>query len=163
MATFAQQVCEITDAIRARLDQIALSPRARDDIDSLTDSLETLARVHSFGAEGFDWSAYGLTRLESRMCEYLRVAKRVISRGELHEAMYYDRAAGEEPLPKIIDVHISHIRPKLARFGSPHNIETVRGSGYKLVRREDYTPPPKGGAGNEQRVAALRALQSLRA
>jgi two-component system response regulator CpxR len=55
----------------------------------------------------------------------LRSAGRVVSRDELAQKLYKRQAT---PFDRAIDVHISHLRKKLA--GSHEMIRTVRGVGY---------------------------------
>jgi two-component system response regulator CpxR len=58
---------------------------------------------------------------------------RVVSRDALAMALYQRQAT---PYERSIDVHVSHLRRKLGNDG-PRLIETVRGSGYIFVPREE--------------------------
>ena len=57
-------------------------------------------------------------------------AGRVLSREQLEERLY---AWGEEVESNVLEVHIHHLRRKLA----PGVIRTVRGVGYVLPREQD--------------------------
>jgi two-component system response regulator CpxR len=66
-----------------------------------------------------------LTSIEYDILEVLaRSAGRVVSRDELAAILYQRRAT---PYERSLDVHISHLRKKLARSSA---IRTVRGAGY---------------------------------
>lgn len=68
----------------------------------------------------------GLTSIEFDVLELLmRSAGRVVSRDAMMTALYQRRAT---PFDRSIDVHVSHIRKKLKRYGN--RIRTVRGVGY---------------------------------
>jgi DNA-binding response OmpR family regulator len=74
-----------------------------------------------------------LTSLEFELLEMLtRVAGRVVLRDEITEALL-NRAGN--PYDRALDVHVSHLRSKLA--GSRTFIRTVRGAGYVFVARPD--------------------------
>lgn len=75
----------------------------------------------------------GLTALEFELLEMLtRVAGRVVLRDEITEALLN---RGGNPYDRALDVHISHLRSKLA--GSRALIRTVRGAGYVFSVRAD--------------------------
>ena len=66
-----------------------------------------------------------------------------------------EQLAGEQLLdytsPLAVNVHVAHIRQKLAEAGVPKLIITVRGSGYKLV------PPPEPAGDRAKRDSARPA------
>ncbi|HEV2272277.1 MAG TPA: response regulator transcription factor [Steroidobacteraceae bacterium] len=75
----------------------------------------------------------GLTALEFDLLEMLtRAAGRVVLRDEITAALL-NRAGS--PYDRALDVHISHLRSKLA--GSRALIRTVRGAGYVFAMRAD--------------------------
>lgn len=77
-----------------------------------------------------------LTALEFDLLERLtRVAGRVLLRDELAQALL-NRSAS--PDNRALDVHISHLRAKLA--GSRALIRTVRGAGYVFAARPESEP-----------------------
>lgn len=65
----------------------------------------------------------------------------VMSREQLLSLVWGYTFSGET---RTVDVHINHVRQKLA--GSALVIETLRGVGYKLTLAEDYELVPAGGA-----------------
>lgn len=64
------------------------------------------------------------------LLEFVLNAGRVLSREQLEERLY---AWGEEVESNVLEVHIHHLRRKLA----PGVIRTVRGVGYVLPREQD--------------------------
>ena len=70
-----------------------------------------------------------LTSMEFDVLELLmRAAGRIVSRDEIAAALHQREAS---PFERSIDVHISHLRKKLAPHGEPL-LRTVRGVGYQL-------------------------------
>ena len=62
----------------------------------------------------------------------LRGGDRVVTKDELSEKVL---GRPREPYDRSVDVHVSHLRQKLARAaGDGVVIETVRGVGYRVVR-----------------------------
>ena len=60
----------------------------------------------------------------------MEAAGRLLTRRELLRAIFGDDAYRD---PRAIDVHIHHLREKLADAGGdPEAIVTVRGAGYRL-------------------------------
>ena len=77
-----------------------------------------------------------LTSIEFDILELLaRSAGRVVSRDELSAALYQRRAT---PYERSLDVHVSHLRKKLAH--GPASIRTVRGVGYLLSAGGEVEP-----------------------
>jgi two-component system response regulator CpxR len=67
-----------------------------------------------------------LTTTEYDILEQLvRAAGRIVSRDELTALLYQRKAT---PFDRVLDVHVSHLRKKLGRYGEL--IRTVRGAGY---------------------------------
>jgi two-component system OmpR family response regulator/two-component system response regulator QseB len=99
-------------APRLRVGEVELDPAARDA---------------TFRGEPLHLSGRELGLLHQLMLN----AGRVLSREQLSERLY---AWGEEIESNAIDVHIHHLRRKLA----PHVIRTVRGVGYLMPRAHDH-------------------------
>jgi DNA-binding response OmpR family regulator len=78
-----------------------------------------------------DGAALALTYSEFEILRALLDADgRLLSRRELLRAMFGDDGYRD---PRAIDVHIHHVREKLARAGGdPDAIATVRGAGYRM-------------------------------
>lgn len=76
-----------------------------------------------------------LTPREFELIHYLvRNLNRALSRDHLLDKVWGYEFAGDT---RIVDVHISHLRDKLEQDPkNPEYIKTVRGVGYKLVRKE---------------------------
>lgn len=85
--------------------------------------LDPAAREASFRGRPLELSAREFALLHELMLN----AGRALSREQLSERLY---AWGEEIESNAIDVHIHHLRRKLA----PHLIRTVRGVGYLMPR-----------------------------
>ncbi len=85
--------------------------------------LDPAAREASFRGRPLEFSAREFALLHELMLN----AGRALSREQLSERLY---AWGEEIESNAIDVHIHHLRRKLA----PHLIRTVRGVGYLMPR-----------------------------
>jgi two-component system OmpR family response regulator len=78
---------------------------------------------------------------EFQLLEYLmRHAERVVTRTMLLEAVWDFHF---DPKTNIIETHVSRLRSKLAREGSPELIHTVRGAGYTMRGFAAETPEPK--------------------
>jgi DNA-binding response OmpR family regulator len=61
----------------------------------------------------------------------LRAGGRLLSRQRLLDAIFGDHAFRD---PRAIDVHVHHVREKLAAAGFPvADIVTVRGAGYRMT------------------------------
>jgi DNA-binding response OmpR family regulator len=103
-----------------------------------------------------------LTSLEYELAaQFIRHPDRVFTREELL-ARLRGFVRGE-PLDRAVDVHISHLRRKLARIlGGAVPIETVRGVGYRVRTRGLQETPdrsqPRASAAIDQ--VALSALRS---
>jgi DNA-binding response OmpR family regulator len=91
--------------------------------DLMIDSERTLAQVND--------RTLDLTPKEWQLLLFLvRHAQRPAPRSEV-VGLVWD--GHEEPDPHVLDVHISHLRRKLAAAGSAIQIVTRRGAGYQLV------------------------------
>jgi DNA-binding response OmpR family regulator len=94
----------------------------------LTDQISVLCRAALTPSPDDGWLRFGLTRMEARLMRALvERLDRMMPKGALMDAMYFDR--GHEAEPKIVDVLVCKIRKKLR--GSPWVIETVWGQGYR--------------------------------
>ena len=87
--------------------------------------LDPAARKVTFDERAVELSVREFALLEALM----RNAGRVLTRAQLEQALY---AWGEEVESNAIEVHVHHLRRKLA----PHLIQTVRGVGYLMPRDE---------------------------
>src|SRR5262249_17968057 len=75
-----------------------------------------------------------MTTLEFDILEALmRAAGRVVSRDELMESLYNRKAT---PFDRSIDMHISHLRKKLATNGASI-FKSIRGVGYQFCRSSE--------------------------
>ena len=73
-----------------------------------------------------------LTPKEFQLLEYFLLhAEQVVRRTELLEKVWDMQF---DPMTNVVDVHVGHLRRKLARAGAPL-IHTVRGVGYMLTER----------------------------
>lgn len=78
--------------------------------------------------------AVALTPREYQILLYLMLnPERVVSRGELGRAVWGEGA----PSANVLDVHISHLRGKLARVGSGGLVHTVRAVGFLFGSLDD--------------------------
>jgi two-component system response regulator CpxR len=102
--------------------------RRAGQVASRNDSLEAgPVRVNGSAREAWvDGRPVELTGLEFDILEFLvRQAGQLVSRDQLMTVLYQREA---NPFERSLDVHISHLRKKLA--GHRDLIRTVRGSGY---------------------------------
>jgi len=84
----------------------------------------------------YDGRSLDLTAMECEILEQLlRSAGRAVSRDELSLHIYNHVAS---PFDRTIDTHVSRIRRKLG--DGRHLIASVRGTGYQLCIRPEYTP-----------------------
>lgn len=113
------------DELAARLR--ALVRRARGEPSPVLEvgdlAIDPAARTVRFRGRPVDLKAREFNLLH----EFARHAGRVLTREQIEQRLY---AWGEEVESNAIDVHIHHLRRKLA----PEVIRTVRGVGYVLVR-----------------------------
>lgn len=116
---------------REEVEHLLADIRARagaPDVARLTDQISVLCRAALAPLADEGWLALGLTRMEARLMRALVERQdRMVPKGALMDAMYFDR--GHEAEPKIVDVLVCKIRRKLR--GSPYGIETVWGQGYR--------------------------------
>jgi DNA-binding response OmpR family regulator len=98
------------------------------DVARLTDQISVLCRAALTPSPDEGWLTLGLTRMEARLMRALAEKQdRMVSKGALMDALYFDRTREAEP--KIVDVLVCKIRRKLK--GSAWTIETVWGEGYR--------------------------------
>ena len=72
-----------------------------------------------------------LTTLEFDLLATLAAAPgKVFRRSELLDRVWSEEFAGVD---RVVDVHISNLRQKLAPLGAANDVETVRGIGYELA------------------------------
>ena len=119
-------VAELRSRVRAVLRRIRPAQPAREMLRYGTLELDPGART----------AATGDTPLALTLSEFeilralLRAGGRLLSRRELLHAIFGDDAYRD---PRAIDVHIHHLREKIAAAGGdPEAIVTVRGAGYRL-------------------------------
>ena len=120
MQSSQQEVEKLLADIRARVDA--------PDVARLTDQISVLCRAALTPSPDDGWTMLGLTKMESRLMRALTERlDRMVGKGALMDAMYFDR--GHEAEPKIVDVLVCKIRKKLR--GSCWQIETIWGQGYR--------------------------------
>jgi DNA-binding response OmpR family regulator len=119
-------IAELRSRVRAALRRLSAAP-GPDVLRHGRLALDPSARSVRVGAAGV-----GLTRSEFTVLEaLLRAGGAVRSRAELVQAVYGDDAYRD---PRGIDVHVHHVRAKLAAAGGdPGWLETVRGVGYRVA------------------------------
>ena len=119
-------VAELRSRVRAVLRRIRPAARHRDVLRHGALALDPAARIAATGA-----AALHLTLSEFEVLRALMEADgRLLTRRELLRAIFGDDAYRD---PRAIDVHIHHLREKLAAAGGdPDVIVTVRGAGYRL-------------------------------
>ena len=125
------------DQVEALLDQ--LRGRSGDPVvEKLSAQISVLCRgyMEPVGSEALP--GVKLTPNERNLFALLEARLgRAVSRGALLDAAAYHHGWDREPLPKVVDVYICHLRKKLADSG--FRIETVWGQGYRMMR-VDKTP-----------------------
>jgi DNA-binding response OmpR family regulator len=132
------------DQVEALLDQ--LRARAKDpEIDLLSGRISLLCRGYMEPAEEEVLPGARLTPNERSILGLLQARLgRIVTRGALLDAASFHHGWGREPMPKIIDVYICRLRRKLV--GSGLAIETVWGSGYRMVRVDAAAHASTGSA-----------------
>jgi DNA-binding response OmpR family regulator len=123
-------IAELRSRVRAALRRVALpqqpSPAARV-LRRGPLALDADARTASWAEVELPLTPSELAVLEA----LLRASGGVRSRAQLVVAIFGDDAYRD---PRAIDVHVHHLREKLARAGGdPGAIATVRGAGYRLA------------------------------
>jgi DNA-binding response OmpR family regulator len=119
-------VAELRSRVRAVLRRVRPPQRDRDMLRHGAIAIDSAARSATVGG-----AALALTYSEFEILRALVDADgRLLSRRELLRAMFGDDGYRD---PRAIDVHIHHVREKLARAGGdPDAIATVRGAGYRM-------------------------------
>jgi len=119
-------VAELRSRVRAVLRRVRPAQRPRDLLRHGTLSLDPGARTAAVGARPL-----ALTFSEFEVLRALLQADgRLLSRRDLLRAIFGDDAYRD---PRAIDVHVHHLREKMAAAGGgPDAIVTVRGAGYRL-------------------------------
>lgn len=115
---------------------LALVPdaRVRDEARAATYSIETLAMWHEKPCEQDIWPGVKLTKCHARLVGALRARLgQTVSKDALMYAIYFDRG-GEEPEPKILDIFICKLRKIITPETTGHEIQTVWGAGFRLVK-----------------------------
>ena len=88
--------------------------------------VDPLQRLATFAGRDVD-----LTTLEFELLHAMaRAPGRVFSRSDLIERVWGPDFAGVD---RVVDVHVSNLRQKLARVGAEELLVTVRGVGYKVA------------------------------
>ncbi len=152
------EVVKLLDQLRDRAK--VFSPKVQEEFNSVTDSIETLTKAYMVPKLAVDWTEYGLTPTERRLMMVLHHNfGRTVTYASLENAAYYDREMGH----KLLNVYASKIRAKFFRDQScPFMIETDWGTGYKLVRKEDWQPA-RDKSIKRTNGAYLAALEALKA
>jgi DNA-binding response OmpR family regulator len=119
---------ELVSRVRALLRRRDLD-RSRDGLVRTAGSLELDVTRHTATLAG---RPVHLTRLEFRLLALLASEPgRVFTRDELVRELWPGGQAGDR---RAIDVHVSNLRRKLEDDSrTPRRLQTVRGSGYRLV------------------------------
>jgi DNA-binding response OmpR family regulator len=119
-------VAELRSRVRAVLRRMRSSDPGRPVLRAGALSLDPAARTVAIGD-----TPLALTQSEFEILRaLLRAEGRLLSRRELLQEIFGDDAYRD---PRAIDVHIHHVREKLAAAGGdPEAIATVRGAGYRL-------------------------------
>lgn len=102
--------------------------------EKISASLECQFMAYAIPEVDVEWQLkFGLTKLESRMAERLHASfGKSVNRDAVMNACYFDTM--DQPHPRILDIFVCRMRKKLA--GSPFKIETVRGVGWRMIRRQ---------------------------
>jgi DNA-binding response OmpR family regulator len=120
-------VAELRSRVRAVLRRIRPAQPAREVLRHGALTLDPGARTAATGEEPL---ALTLSEFEI-LRALLQAGGRLLSRRELLRAIFGDDAYRD---PRAIDVHVHHLREKLAAAGGePEAIVTVRGAGYRLA------------------------------
>lgn len=116
------------DVLEARMKALLRRNQRRPNLILRAGSLELdpWKRRATVSGEELPLTARELAILES----LVRVPGAVVSREALLEQAWGER---QEPMSNTVDVLIARIRKKLTAAGSPARIETLRGSGYRLI------------------------------
>ena len=110
---------------------------AQEALEAGTVRLDPIAHRVSVGGEGVT-----LGPTEYRLLQFLMARPdRVHSRMQLLDMVWGDHVYIEE---RTVDVHIRRLRLALEPFGADRMIETVRGSGYRLVAKPAIDAAAKG-------------------
>jgi DNA-binding response OmpR family regulator len=119
-------LAELRSRVRAVLRRLRPAATGREVLRHGAIALDPAARTASAGG-----APLKLTLSEFEVLRALLAAEgRLLSRRELLHAIFGDDAYRD---PRAIDVHIHHVREKLAAAGGdPAAIVTVRGAGYRL-------------------------------
>jgi len=119
-------VAELRSRVRAVLRRVRPSQPSRELLRHGAIAVDPGARTATVGG-----ATVPLTYSEFEILRALLDAGgRLLSRRELLRAMFGDDGYRD---PRAIDVHIHHVREKLARAGGdPDAIATVRGAGYRM-------------------------------
>ncbi|HEY6490203.1 MAG: response regulator transcription factor [Terracidiphilus sp.] len=121
---------ELVARIRAILRRATLRTGGNEFLVSGDLQLDRLAREARLGGV-----TLALTQTEFAVLELLvQQAGKVVAREQLTE-MVLGRSPG--PFDRVIDVHVSNIRKKLAAHSASSQIKAMRGSGYLFVPRSE--------------------------
>jgi DNA-binding response OmpR family regulator len=131
-------------------------------LEEISDSIEVLTRAYMEpGIESF-WLSCGLTETQRRIIAHLaQTPGRVVRKRQIHDALYFDRI--DAPEPKLVDVMICKIRQQLKKFNAPYRIETVWGTGYRLLETEKAFDQPNPAPGADALAEHHRAMKALEA
>ena len=110
------------------MSDIALVRRMREENDELAERILQLEEILYGKCETYQHD-YGLTMGEAVVFSVI-VSRDLAPREAILSAIQH--RFGKDPHHKIIDVHMSRLRRKLARFGI--EVKTIRGVGFMLDR-----------------------------
>jgi DNA-binding response OmpR family regulator len=120
-------IAELRSRVRAALRRLAVpSTNGEETLRHAALVLDPAARTVRVGEQPVDLTLSEFTLVEA----LLRAAGAVRSRQDLLRAIYGDDAYRD---PRGVDVHIHHVREKLAAAGGDGSwLVTVRGAGYRI-------------------------------
>lgn len=134
-----------TVEIRKLLDKIRSAARSNSfesrvaKTDEATTLIETITAAHLLEPDGDMWLEYGIPPYPGRIAAILHgKLGRYVSKPQLWEILYGTDPNGGAQL-KTVDVFICQLRRKLKH--SPWAIETLWGSGYRMVKRDVANAP----------------------
>ena len=146
MLTARDAVEDRVEGLRAGADDYLAKPFAFEELLARVEALTRrsgLGRVLTHGPVRLDADAHAVTvgerRLELTIKEFelleclLRAAGRVVTRAELKQRVW---GFSFDAPTKVADLYVHYLRRKLERAGAPDVIETVRGVGYAIGRRD---------------------------
>lgn len=120
--------------LQARLRALLRRPKALED-DIITVGNLILSPLH--GHASIDKISLQLARKEHLLlCELAKKVNWVVIKNQLEDRLY---SFNEESSPNAVEAVVSRVRRKLANHGASCEIETIRGLGYRLMKKHYAT------------------------